>query len=175
MSIYVLRSDNLIKIGFSDDLRKRVGAIISTVPVPVEFVGHMPGDREVEAHLHERFASTRFSGEWFVETPEMRVAFDALLTPNMPEQEAKPQAARRIAAGVDIASMSQQVRDKAADTYPRLSASERIDQIAKDLGWTRNRVKDLFYADSRIALRSMEMVELNGWLALAIAPELRGE
>lgn len=165
MSIYVLRSDNLVKIGFSNGLRKRVGNIISMVPVPVEFVGHMPGDREVEAHLHERFASTRFSGEWFVETPEMRAAFDAILTPKIPEMEAKPKAPRRIVSGIDIKGMSEQVRDAVVDRYPRLSHAQRIDQIANDLGWNRNRVKDLYYAESRMALRSMEMEELNVWLA----------
>lgn len=165
MSIYVLRSDNLVKIGFSDDLRKRVGGIVSTVPVPVEFVGHMPGDREVEAHLHERFAAHRFSGEWFVETPGMRAVFEAILTPNMPELDSGPKAARRIASGIDVIGMSDRVRDTAVDRWPRLSHAQRVDQIADDLGWTRNRVKDLYYADSRIAIRSMEMDELNAWIA----------
>src|SRR5690606_37164476 len=88
MTIYVLRSDDLVKIGFTDDLHRRVQAIIAAVPVPVEFVGYMPGTREVEAHLHRQFAAHRFSGEWYVETPDMRRIFGGLLIQRLPS---KPQ------------------------------------------------------------------------------------
>src|SRR6187551_1500485 len=89
MSIYVLRSDNLVKIGFSENLRNRVQSIIATIPVPVEFVGHMPGGRDFEAHLHEIFAESRFSGEWFVESDKMRSLFETLLIARLPRPQTR--------------------------------------------------------------------------------------
>jgi hypothetical protein len=100
MSVYVLRSDNLVKIGFSDQLSTRVHTIIQAAMVPVEFVGHMPGGREVEAHLHSLFADRRFSGEWFVESREMRILFDALLIPKMPEAPTRKRERRALETGV---------------------------------------------------------------------------
>lgn len=112
MSIYVLRSDNLVKIGFSEHLRNRVGAIISVVPLPVEFVGYMPGNRDVEKHLHEKFATSRFSGEWFVETPAMRVVFEALLTPHMPVITPREKVQKRTSG--ELAALSEELRKAAA-------------------------------------------------------------
>lgn len=161
MSIYVLRSDNLVKIGFTDNLRKRVREIIGAVPVPVEFVGHMPGDRDVEAHLHERFAATRFSGEWFVETPAMRAVFDTILTPQMPAPQSKAKERRRIASGAELGGITEILRDLAANQWPKCTHAQRIDALTEELGWTRNRVKDLYYSDSRVAVRSVEREELD--------------
>lgn len=165
MSIYVLRSDNLIKIGFSDNLRQRVNGIISSVPVPVVFVGHMPGDKSVEAHFHERFAEHRFSGEWFVETPEMRAAFDAILTPRLPELPKREKAQRRIASNTNLETVRERIRTETANRWPLLTHAERLDKFAEEIGWTRNRVKDFYYADFRVAVRSYETEELNRWLA----------
>jgi hypothetical protein len=154
MSIYVLRSDNLVKIGFSDDLRARVGAIISGTPVPVEFVGHMPGGREVEAHLHSIFGNDCFSGEWFVETREMRILFDALLIPRLPEIQRQERVKKRTVERV--LNVSESLRSAALEKWPADSHATRIDKIASELGWNRSRVKDCYYGDSRVALRSFE-------------------
>ncbi|APG91122.1 GIY-YIG nuclease family protein [Sinorhizobium americanum] len=178
MSIYVLRSDNLVKIGFTDDLRARVQAIVAAVPVPVEFVGHMPGGREVEAHLHGVFAQSLFAREWFVETPAMRSLFETILIPNLPEVATQKQR-KRTAQTEAQAELSTRVRDAAEQRWPRLSKAERVEALAADLGWNRGRAKDLYYADPRVSLRDFERAELDVWFArrleYAIAPELREE
>ncbi|WP_455271206.1 GIY-YIG nuclease family protein [Rhizobium herbae] len=163
MSIYVLRSDNLVKIGFSDNLRNRVQAIVATVPVPVEFVGHMPGGRDLEAHLHEIFDASHFSGEWFVETEAMRSLFDMVLIPLMPIPETQEEI-KRTAEKTDTQKISQQVKDAAVERWPTKSKSEVINALAIDLGWSRTRAKDFFYADPRIALRAYELQEVDKWL-----------
>lgn len=163
MSIYVLRSDNLVKIGFSEGLRKRVQSIIGMVPVPVEFVGHMPGCREVEAHLHARFASTHFSGEWFVETPEMAAVFAAILTPNLPEIETDRQKKRTAEASAKT-ELSESVRNACEAKWPSLSKAARVDALAADLGWNRGRAKDLYYSHTKMALRAFELQEIEAWL-----------
>ncbi len=157
MSIYVLRSDNLVKIGFSNDLRKRVQAIISTIPMAVEFVGHMPGDREVEAHLHSVFNAHRFSGEWFVETPAMASLFDMLLTKGLPEIERGEPDVKRTGSTADIAVWSNRIRSESAHRWPEFSHGGRVTALANHLGWNQNRAKDVYYADKRIALRGFEV------------------
>lgn len=170
MSIYVLRSAELVKIGYSADLRQRVASIISSVPVPVEFVGHMPGDREVEAHLHERFAMSRFSGEWFVETDQMRQVFDAILTSKLPEPaKTTNKSVKRARDNSTATIVRDQLRRAAAHRFPQSSHGDRITSLADLLKWPRSRVKDVYYGDKRMSLRAAELDDL----AYAIAPEIR--
>ncbi len=177
MTIYVLRSNNLLKIGFSDDVRKRVQSIASQSPEAIEVVGHMPGCRDVERHLHNVFASSRFAGEWFVETPIMTDVFHALLTPGMPKATKAPKAVQRREPKANIKLLSTRLRDHSALLWPTEAHGQRIVLAAEKLGWTYSRCRDLYYADRRLALRAFEIEEFEKWiarrLALAIAPELR--
>lgn len=169
MSIYVLRSDNLVKIGFSDNLRNRVQSIVSTVPVPVEFVGHMPGDRDMEKHLHDIFDASHFSGEWFVETPAMTVFFETILIPNMPQIETVKQQKRK-AEQSETKSVQERVRQVANARWPLLSKADQVLAIAAALGWTRSRAKDLFYGEPRMVLRAFEQADLDALLSSVEEP-----
>lgn len=51
-------------------------------PVPLEFIGAVPGDVRYERELHERFAALRRRGEWFDDTEELRSAIAELLARN---------------------------------------------------------------------------------------------
>jgi hypothetical protein len=168
MSIYVLRSDNLVKIGFSDHLRKRLSQIVSSSPVPVEFVGHMPGDRELEAHIHSRFQSQHFSGEWFVENEQMRQMFAAILTPRLPELP-KKQHRDRAAQREYQKSASFGVQTAAKEKWPSLSAAERVSELAGALGWRLSRTKDLYYGADKMALRGLEQQQVDAWIRSARA------
>lgn len=91
--IYFVRREGLIKIGTTTQLAKRVKAISrgSCMPNgmtigPVEVLATMPGDRNIEEHLHRRFAEVRFQGEWFHETPEL-LALVARLQRRAAQQE----------------------------------------------------------------------------------------
>ena len=163
MSIYVLRSDNLVKIGFSDSLRQRVRAIIAAVPVPVEFVGHMPGDRDVEKHLHARFAAYRFSGEWFKETEEMRAVFSALLTPNMPAPMT-PRAERRSSNRDAQFALADRVKSEAFLRWPGKSKADVVLDLAEIFGWPKSRTRDFYYKEPRIVLRGVEFQDVSAWL-----------
>lgn len=173
MTIYVLRSKHLVKIGFTENLRVRLSAYKSMSPTEWELVGHMPGDLAVEQHLHQRFSAHHFSGEWFVETAEMRAVFDAILDPELPVVATEKTRKRR--DPTDVTVISEQVKTAAAHRWPTEPVGVRITRVANDLGWTRNRVRDLFYADPRIVIRAAEQEEISRWLALLIAPELKDE
>jgi hypothetical protein len=163
MSIYVLRADNIVKIGFTDDLAARVRTIISSTPMKVEFVGHMPGDRELERHFHSRFDATRFSGEWFVETDEMKAVWAAVLIPHIPSEE-KPKDRKKLASEGEARSTQERLRNAAAHLWPEEGHGRRIGLLSERLGWNRSRVKDFYYGDQRVVLRSFETDEIDGLL-----------
>lgn len=63
--IYFIQAGDLIKIGYTVDIKKRLIALRTSSPVALILLGIMPGGPKVEAELHERFASSRRHGEWF--------------------------------------------------------------------------------------------------------------
>ena len=163
MTIYVLRSNGMVKIGFTEHLRTRITTLKVGIPAPSEFVGHMPGDKEVEAHLHWAFAAHRFEGEWFIETDEMGKIFAVLLDPELP-MPSTPKEQKRVGSDKELAHLSNRLREWAAHRWPLVTQGERIKIVAAELGWNRNRTKDLFYADPRIAVRGFELDALRALL-----------
>ena len=58
--VYYLRLANLVKIGFTTNLTKRLGVIN-----PEEVMATEPGDRKREQERHRQFAALHAHGEWF--------------------------------------------------------------------------------------------------------------
>lgn len=59
MSVYFAQRENLIKIGWSDNVHNRMGAL------QAKLIGSLPGGRTTEAAMHKRFAHLHVQGEWF--------------------------------------------------------------------------------------------------------------
>lgn len=76
--IYAIRFADRIKIGFSTNPRRRLGALPHD-----EVLGTMPGTRVEEAEAHARFVEHRHTGEWFYDHPDIR----AWITENMQRPE----------------------------------------------------------------------------------------
>jgi hypothetical protein len=66
-NVYLIREtlSRLVKIGYSDNVTKRHKGLQTSNPNQLELLGHMPGDRDLEDALHERFKKRRVRGEWF--------------------------------------------------------------------------------------------------------------
>lgn len=83
--IYFLRSDGLIKIGFS----KNIGRRLRQYPPSADVLLVMPGNRTIETHLHRRFKLNLKRGrEWFEETEWIDKLIDqqlAIYGPPAPE------------------------------------------------------------------------------------------
>jgi hypothetical protein len=62
-----------IKIGFTQNLKQRIRGLQWGTLSKLILLGSMEGDRRTEERLHVRFAGLHISGEWFRETPELRV------------------------------------------------------------------------------------------------------
>ncbi|ESZ77612.1 MULTISPECIES: GIY-YIG nuclease family protein [unclassified Mesorhizobium] len=79
--VYFAKSGPTIKIGYSANLPGRLNQLKYIRPAPggrrpIELLGTIPGDIEVEACIHARFrlykTSRHPSCEWFLDTPELR-------------------------------------------------------------------------------------------------------
>jgi len=65
--VYVIgeQGSNIVKIGRTTDLNKRLGAIQRMCPVPLVVLMTHEGGAELEFGLHKHFARLRSHGEWF--------------------------------------------------------------------------------------------------------------
>lgn len=68
-SVYFVRSGDLVKIGHSLNVTKRLSALQIGSPVPLELWHVVKGQRSLEKELHERFSADRAHGEWFRVSP----------------------------------------------------------------------------------------------------------
>lgn len=66
-AVYFIRAghDGPIKIGFATDMLKRLFGLQTSHARRLRVLATVPAGREVERHLHGRFASLRLQGEWF--------------------------------------------------------------------------------------------------------------
>lgn len=66
------RGNRTIKIGTSGDLKARTEALTRQTQQPLTLLLSIPGDRKLEATLHQAFSDSRQSGEWFHDSPRLR-------------------------------------------------------------------------------------------------------
>lgn len=63
--VYAIFCDNFVKIGVSNDPKKRAGKVSADCPHGVRLLGYVEGGYELETFLHGQFAQYRVKGEWF--------------------------------------------------------------------------------------------------------------
>lgn len=76
--VYFLKAGKRIKIGTTRDLHTRISAIRNASPEPVELLATMPGSRDEEKDLHQRFSHLRTHGEWFRAEAELILFINSL-------------------------------------------------------------------------------------------------
>lgn len=91
--VYFIRSDGLVKIGFSTDVAKRLNNIRVGCPTGGKLVAAIPGTEDTETYFHKLFSKYRERGEWFrIEglLADMLKALPATVT--LPERKEKRKA-----------------------------------------------------------------------------------
>lgn len=73
-SIYFILAPSAqrIKIGYSGNPNKRINQLLTSSPHELEVLLVIPGTRDEERSLHERFAHLRQHREWFTDCEELR-------------------------------------------------------------------------------------------------------
>lgn len=82
--IYFIQSGSSgpIKIGMSNDPRRRLEQLQTAHLMPLTLIGMTPGGRREERRWHKRFSELRITGEWFHMTPDLMIEiFEALEDP----------------------------------------------------------------------------------------------
>lgn len=71
--VYFLKNSDTgrIKIGFSDNLRRRLMSLGNEGNFEPELLGIVEGGRDVERQLHNQFRQYRYANEWFDPGPEL--------------------------------------------------------------------------------------------------------
>lgn len=59
------RPSNAVKIGYTNDLKKRFGHLQMAHATDLILLESLPGDRTMEAEIHLHFKEHRLRGEWF--------------------------------------------------------------------------------------------------------------
>lgn len=70
-SVYFIAAGGMIKIGISKDPERRIAELGRSSPLPLSILAIIPGGRNREKSLHERFAEHRKHGEWFTECQDI--------------------------------------------------------------------------------------------------------
>lgn len=64
--IYIVQFMSFVKIGFSDDILRRIANIQDTLPTRIKVIGIFEGrTRKGERSVHRKFAKYRTRGEWY--------------------------------------------------------------------------------------------------------------
>lgn len=94
--VYAIRCGPYVKIGLTRDLRARMATLAlpkdpttkpADLPIgtqPLELLGYLEGDRQIEKAFHEAFRPERAAGEWFYAT-ERITAWAATLLQSIPD------------------------------------------------------------------------------------------
>lgn len=60
-----------VKIGWSQDVDRRMAELQTANARPLRLIGKIPGRMRDESRVHERFAHLRMEAEWFQNSPEI--------------------------------------------------------------------------------------------------------
>ena len=79
-ALYFLQANRtgLVKIGVTDDFKKRYREIQLANADEIRLLGRVKGGAMSEARLHREFADTRHHGEWFLPTDRIFARIDAV-------------------------------------------------------------------------------------------------
>lgn len=165
MTIYVIKRDSQYKIGFSDNVAERVHTLLAGMPKEAAALGCMPGGREVEAHLHEVFASTHVGAEWFGESEALLTFVSTCLVP----VPAPALSTEKSAPRADKQQLADALRHAAAHQWPALNHKGRIAAIATLIGVGPRRVR-CFYEGAMYTLKPEDVAALEPFLNKHGAP-----
>jgi hypothetical protein len=78
--IYFIETQGMVKIGYSNDPRRRFHNLSIGCPTKCSLVAVIEGSMSEEKDIHEMFKANRIRGEWFEFTPEINTFIAARAT-----------------------------------------------------------------------------------------------
>jgi hypothetical protein len=161
-SVYVIGApaSNTVKIGVTNDLRRRLREIQYMSPVKLAILWSCPGGSALEKALHAHFADRRSHGEWFDfdhdPTGAVRTAIESALVIVPEESEppepsgAEPETPPLDLLGMFLGTLSRDFAPRARFTTPdagercgymATSAHAQLEQLVQDGRVRHDRVR----------------------------------
>lgn len=84
MIYFLKRADQLVKVGYTDNFKKRL-YVLESEHGKLDLLGWMDGDRKLEKQLHARFDSDRATLEWFRQSDALLAFIAENTTTESPE------------------------------------------------------------------------------------------
>jgi len=72
MIYFIAQNNNMIKIGYSKDIKKRIKSLKTASPYPLLLLGYIEGNMDDEKYYHEKFKKFHMEREWFSVSEESR-------------------------------------------------------------------------------------------------------
>lgn len=69
--VYFATALDMVKIGCSVDVQKRLATVGEWIPFPITLIASMPGSYALETTIHRMFAEEWSHGEWFRLSPRL--------------------------------------------------------------------------------------------------------
>ena len=72
--VYFIKVNNRVKIGYSNNMDKRINGLKTSNPYSneIELLLLIDGERDIEKKLHKKFSDIRICGEWFLYSSEIK-------------------------------------------------------------------------------------------------------
>lgn len=74
----------VVKVGYAQNVPKRMESCQTWCPYPVVLLGTIPGDRQVEKQIHDHLYQWRALGEWFAYCDKVKEIIDSILADGWP-------------------------------------------------------------------------------------------
>lgn len=71
--VYFIKSKDKVKIGYSTNIKRRIKELSICNPEKLELIYFIPGNKNLEWSLHNRFDFQHIRGEWFQLYPEIQL------------------------------------------------------------------------------------------------------
>lgn len=136
--VYVLgaRGVNVVKIGRTNNLERRLAAIQRMSPVLLTALWTHPGGKELERHLHKCFKDRRSHGEWFRFDSDPVREIRAAVELRLKERDRNTS----VDAGDPVAQIISHL-ESIPDPIARLRELDRIDALRKE--WSRRHLQEI--------------------------------
>ncbi len=72
MVYFILCNNDFVRIGFSDDVTRRLANLKSGNPYPLRLIGVLDGDKKREKLYHCQYINSRSHGDWFRLTEDIQ-------------------------------------------------------------------------------------------------------
>lgn len=159
MSFIYIVGDNTgrVKIGVTNNVRKRVSSLNTGRSTPLSVLGVMAGTIEQEKALHAKFNALHVRGEWFRRSPEIDEFVAQCEVFDPVRHVVQPDARGR----VHNEEAKVLLRELATPIKGGEQVRAQITRVTEMLPtWTRDKVRAAWYGDNRASVSSDEILEL---------------